>query len=452
MPLQDTVVTRRAVLGAGAAFGVTMLAACQPSNPSTAPTPLPTSGTVDLSVLVETNTLAWWQDVVELFNASSPFQINAEFNTIANADAKVQLSATLGAADAPDFSYTLIGNSVLGGLVKTGLVTDLTPYSDQYGWQSRFAPGLWESFKYGDTIPSIGYDTVPHTFIWYKKSVFERIGLEVPTDRIVSRSLMSDFVAAAAAAGLEPVSLGNRDIWPGSQTLSMTCQRMLSTEQLSGLQDAWHADSGVRWTDPDVVAALAQAQEMTTSDGWYVRAFNGLSNDDAQALLVNEGAAMLQQGYWFNSVVQSLDPGGVYDFFEFPVLNPSQPVRIINFSANGMVIPTRGKNPAVAAALYDFFISTKAQQVGLESYGRLGSLLGLADDPALTFPNQNLRDVVALVDVTDQNPFQMENDAPSEIAQDMMKMTQTLLAGDIEPKAYGETLQTMIDDNIQANG
>ncbi len=404
--------------------------------------------TVDLNMLVANTTLAWWQDVVKMFNKTSPYTIKPNFSIISNGNAKTQLPAALSSGSAPDISYTLEDFQAAGALVSAGLLSDWSPYAKKYGWQQKYGPNEWQSFYlHSPTLAAVSYDAVPHPFVWYFPSTFKKLGLTVPANRIVSLAQYKSYVQAGQKAGMQGLVIGNHDIWPGSQTLSITCQRTMSAQSLAKLQAAWYKNNGSKWTDPKPMLAITRLQQMV-KDNLFAPAVNALSYNDAQSVFLEKKALLHQDGYWFQQVFNTLAKGEDIDFFQFPVFDPSIPVRIINFGANGMCLPKKGKNPAAAAAVFNTALSVPAQQLFMSKFGNYPGILGLAGTAGATYPDAALKNVVALVSKTESNTFQMENDAPAPIAQKMMELTASLLALQVTPAQFASQLQAMIEQNI----
>jgi raffinose/stachyose/melibiose transport system substrate-binding protein len=489
--VSDESVSRRSFLRGGAAIGLTGIAAaaCSSSKKSTsaastsaapsaaattsAPAPAATSAaasasasapasavasavagapadgsTVKLNLVCEQTVFAWWHDVVALFNQDSKYKIDATYTSISNANAKVQVPTTLSGRDAPDMCYILAGPHYAGQVTRANLVEDLTPYAAQYKWQDRYGAAEWKTFYNGGILPTVAYDAVPHPVIWYKPDQFAKLGITIPANRQITKAQMDDIVKKSRAAGLQPVALGNKDMWPGSQTMSITVQRVLDADTLEKLGGAWIADTGVKWTDAGPTKAVEMTQQLF-KDGWFIDARNALAYTDAQTAFVSGKATMMQDGFWGSTAWPKVAPGVNIDWFHFPILDPAIPLRIINFGANGMVISKKSKNKAAAAALLDVAISPKAQTIFFEKYGSYPGILGIDRVAGITYPNDNLKTIVAMVDSTENDPFQMENDSPADIGQQVQVQTQSLLGLSITPAKFASQLQAEIDTSIK---
>lgn len=405
--------------------------------------------TVQVNLLVDNTLLDWWKSIVTMFNATSKYKVNPNYSVISNGAAKTQLPAALSSRDSPDLAYSLLG-SYTQTLAADNLIVDLTPYAKKYGWSSRYSSAEFASFHFGKLLAGVSYDAVPHTFIWYEPATFAKLGLKVPANRIVTSGQMQTYANAAKKAGLQPIVIGNHDIWPGSQTMSMVVQRTLDDASLTKLHSNWTSSSaGLKWTDPLPLKAVTRTQQII-KDGWFAQDINVIADSDAATAFFSKQAIMYQDGYWLQAMFKADAPHTDVDFFEFPAFEADLPVRVINFGANGMVVSKNAKQPDAAAALINASVSLPAQKIFLTKYANYPGILGVDKAPGITYPTTALKNVVELMDHTPSNPFQMENDSPGAIVQDMMVLTQSLLALQITPKQFCTQLQTMIENNMKS--
>jgi raffinose/stachyose/melibiose transport system substrate-binding protein len=455
--MSEADISRRTVLKGGAAAAVVVAAAplskLGRGLERVVDRPLATlepaaGSTVQVRLLVDNTLLDWWKNIVTTFNATSSYKVVPSYSVISNGNAKTQLPAALSSRDSPDLAYSLLG-SYTQTLVQDNLLVDLTPYAKKYNWAAKYSPAEFASFYFGKLLAGVSYDAVPHTFIWYEPAVFAKLGLKVPASRIVTAAQMQHYANVAKKAGLQPLTIGNHDLWPGSQTMSMVVQRTLDDASLTKLKNAWTSDSGLKWTDPLPLKAVTRTQQIVKS-GWFAPDINAIAYSDAVTAFFSKQAIMYQDGYWLQASFKTDAPHTDVDFFEFPAFEAGLPVRVINFGANGMVVSKNAKQPAAAAALINASVSLPAQKLFLTKYANYPGILGVDKAPGITYPTQALKNVVKLLDHTPSNPFQMENDSPGAIVQDMMVLTQSLLALQITPREFSTKLQAMIDSNIKS--
>lgn len=152
--------------------------------------------------------------------------------------------------------------------------------------------------------------------IYYNKKIFEKYHLQAP-------ATYSDFlnvVKTLAAAGIEPIALGNKDRWTGSLWY------MYLADRIAGSQTLASAISGKgSFTDPGLEQAAKSIQDLVEMNG-FNKGFNGMSNDEGKAEFMNGKAAMFLAGTWElpNFTTNPDVPQDFRDsvgFFKFPTVD-----------------------------------------------------------------------------------------------------------------------------------
>ena len=138
-------------------------------------------------------------------------------------DMKATAQLALSSDDGPDVAQINQGESDMVALVRAGLLTDLTPYWQKYGWSDRFAPTLAARNSVLGDGSAYGqgnlYGIAPNAEfvgVFYNKEIFANAGVAVP-------KTFADFEAALEtlkASGETPIMFGNLDGWPAIHTYS----------------------------------------------------------------------------------------------------------------------------------------------------------------------------------------------------------------------------------------
>ena len=124
--------------------------------------------------------------------------------------------------------------------------------------------------------------------IFYNKKIFKDNGIEVP-------KTFDDLVKAAKTLdknGVEPIALGNKDKWTGSLWYMYLADRIGGKEALSSAIDRTGS-----FEDPALVSAAEKVQTLVDANG-FVSGFNGLSDEEAKSMFMNEQAAMYLIATW----------------------------------------------------------------------------------------------------------------------------------------------------------
>jgi len=181
--------------------------------------------------------------------------------------------------------------------------------------QGSFVAGATEAYTInGKTYAlPLEFNVAP---VYYNKKIFAQYGLQVP-------KTYDDFlkiVKTLATNGVEPIALGNKDRWTGSLWYTYMADRIAGTETLA------NAIKGTSsFTDPGLVEAAKRVQVLVDMNA-FNKGFNGLSNDEVKAELMNSGAAMYLIGTWElpNYTTNRDIPQEVRDnigFFKFPIVD-----------------------------------------------------------------------------------------------------------------------------------
>ena len=253
--------------------------------------------------------------------------------------------------------------------VNSGQFMDVTDVWDENG--------LRESL--GSAAASMEMDGkmwgVPYTYyqwgIYYNKSVYEQVGVEVP-------DTWDEFVAnceAFSAAGIDCITTGTKALWPGAGIFDYLNLRTNGYEhhmQLTGGE--------IPWTDDSVRATFAEWAKVQP----YITANHAAIDwQDAAALLVQGRAANYVMG---NFAVAVFKEGGLTDetlgFMPFPTINPDVP-RAEEAPTDTVHIPAGAKNVEDAKKFLAFLATADVQTKLNEALGQLpiNKDSSVGDDP-----------------------------------------------------------------------
>jgi len=147
-----------------------------------------------------------WQEAIDEFQSRYP-HIRIVHETVAGSGAALYpdaLRTALLSGDPPDV-FLMWGGTIAAPYVRAGQVRDLKEYYDKYNWHERLIPWAVEATQYeGATygvpvlVRGIGY--------WYRKDIFERYGLTVPS----SYAEMEQLAEKLRAQNIHALSLGGR--------------------------------------------------------------------------------------------------------------------------------------------------------------------------------------------------------------------------------------------------
>jgi multiple sugar transport system substrate-binding protein len=289
---------------------------------------------------------AAWNSVVEEFERAHP-EIEVKFNIYDHESYKKGIRNWLTSAP-PDVVFWNVGYR-MRQFVTPGL---LEPVSDLYTAEVRNDLGSAavdlvsvEGVQYG--VPFSQY----HIGLYYRTDLLEQAGVAEAPRRWPE---LIEACKKLKAAGLAPIVIGSRDLWPTAAWFDYLDLR------INGF--AFHRslmDGKVPFTDPRVRAVFDRWRELL-DHGCFVENHASLSWQESQALLYQGKGAMMLIG---NFIVANFPPeiAAKMDFAPFPVVEESVG-RFEDAPMNSLHIPARARNKEEARKFLAYVLRPEVQQ------------------------------------------------------------------------------------------
>ncbi|MCX5137439.1 ABC transporter substrate-binding protein [Streptomyces sp. NBC_00340] len=226
---------------------------------------------------------------------------------------------------------------------------------------------VWD--KIGDNFPDAmkslskgedgKYYFVPlYTYPWaifYRKSVFQQYGYEVPTS-------WDQFVALCKKMkkdGLVPIAFGDKDAWPALGTFDQINFRTNGYD--------FHVDlmaGKASWTDAKVRAAFDHWAEILP---YHQEGAVGRTWQDAAQSLVAKKSGMYLLGTFVGQQFTNEADREDLDFFAFPEIDSAYGQDTVEAPTDGFLLSKAPKNRSGAIKLLEFLGSPAAEQIYLKS-------------------------------------------------------------------------------------
>lgn len=382
---------------------------------------------VTITVRVNADQEAMWTALAEGFQSDYP-SVTVELETEGFDTLQQNAPRYLSSGDAPD----LLRLAAPGDTVVDGLLLNLDPYAEAWGWDALPSSQLeqWTLESNGRTKGSGSLYGLSAGFglvgLYYDEAKLAALGFDGPP------ATLAEFeeVLAAAKANGEVAILG--DVTYLFQGL------MQSLGATDDVRDWVNNVDGASIDIPEAVEAATILQEW--SEAGYLAA-DASTTDAGTAFgrfLGGEGV-FFAHGSWFAGGVDQA-PGGPYGFTVLPT--DGAPLATMS-AGNAMVIPANAEHPNEAAAFLDWIQRedgrTVIVEVGGLAPGGVGDLdlAALADRPVFvatleTFARVN--DDGGIVDF-------LANATASMASSTLVPQAQLLLGGRATPEEFVAALQ-----------
>lgn len=342
---------------------------------------------------------------------------------------KDQILVALAGGEPPDvFSYW--AGARTQSVFENGHLQPITQVFDNADVWNNFPQALVDAGIHGGEphLLPFGFHYVA---FFYNPHVMAAAGVtSMPTNS-------EEFFAAAeqiADSGVKPIALGSMNRWPAQFWFDFLILRTAGPEYRAKLMSG-----EASYTDPEVVAAMELWKDLADA-GFFVDDANAYTWTDAADQVANGEAAMTLMGTWITGYWNGigLEPVTDYDFFNFPVLDPSIENAALG-PIDGWALSADAANPEGAMLL-------------LEHYADPGNQLTWALEQGALPPNSNadttqLNPVMAkaLVEVgkADSYSFNYDLATPPPVAEVGLDMFQAFMD---DPSGYADLLSSAQSD------
>ncbi|MCX4918615.1 ABC transporter substrate-binding protein [Streptomyces sp. NPDC060011] len=203
------------------------------------------------------------------------------------------------------------------------------------------------------------YYFVPlYTYPWaifYRKSVFQQHGYDVPTtwDQLVAlcKKMKKD--------GLVPIAFADKDAWPAMGTFDQINFRLngydFHVELMGGKAS---------WTDPKVKAVFDHWAELLP---YHQDGFMGRTWQDAAQTMVAKKAGMYLLGSFVAQQFTNKADLDDLDFFAFPEMNPAYGQDTVEAPTDGFMVSKAPKNHSGVVKLLEYLGTPAAEQIYLKA-------------------------------------------------------------------------------------
>ncbi|WP_218003523.1 ABC transporter substrate-binding protein [Nocardia concava] len=375
-----------------------------------------------------------WDQAIKDFQAAHP-DLTVKFERKGFEQIQKTGPMILNSSDAPDVMENPKGNGTAGLLARKGLLTDLTPAAQKYGWDKLLPASLGVPGRYDDKgvmgsgnwygIPSYG----EFGLIYYNKSLFAKHGIPIPATFDDLMRAMDAFLAK----GVTPLANA------GSEYIGHQYIYQLA---LTKADRAW-VDSYQRYTTKADFHDAAWSYAFNTFSDWVKKGYiakdsAGLKAEDAGNAFEQQKYPMIMSGtWWFGRFQKEITFD--WDTFAFPgsKLYPGS-------GGNLWIVPKKSKKTDLATEFIDLTMRKQIQNL----LGNNGGVPIAADPAAITDPkSQQLAKTFAQMSANDGLAYYP--DWPAAGFYDVFSsQVQKLISGTASPDQVQSDLQKAYDANL----
>jgi raffinose/stachyose/melibiose transport system substrate-binding protein len=379
------------------------------------------------------------EEMTRKFEAAHPgVKVVITYMTMDDLNKTVPLA--LNQPDGPDVAEVNNGYSVMGSVVKAGLLLPLEPYVQKYGWDKLISPGLLARMSFTPDGKEFGKGNLygmalsaEIVGVYYNKKIFADNNVSVPKtfqEYEADLKLFKD-------KGIVPIAMAA----VGSDS-SIAVQapeailHLLTNRQW--LDDFAFGRPNVSYNTPESIKAAEIFQNWGKA-GYFYPGYEGIGGQDMAGIFAQGGIATMIAGNWWSSTIIDVAPNQ-FGFFVLPSFAGNPPALSIGGLGFPHSISAHSKHPDLAAE----YINTLISQEAADAYASVGQLPSRSiSDAQKTNVDPLLADIIAAFDNQNKNDLigQYLDWAGPNMWDAATAATQELLANKITPAEFAAQIE-----------
>lgn len=271
--------------------------------------------TIELWVLNDQDKM--YEPLIRDFVAENP-NIEIKISTRTTDGHKEGLKVAASSNTLPNLWFNW-GGSLGSFYPENGLTLDLTEYAEKGNWDEKYLEAGIELTKFDGQISGVPIK-LASLGLFYRKDIFNDLGLQVPTTFAELENVMETL----KANGITPISLGGRFGWMTMRFTEAILEHFAGPElkdRLISLEESWD--------NPAVVQTYAKLKEWVDKE-YFPPGFIVEDPSEVKIPLYRGTAAMVFEGPWFDTTMLNDEfDNSIVGFFPFPT--DHTPMRVSSF-------------------------------------------------------------------------------------------------------------------------
>lgn len=273
----------------------------------------------------------------------------------------------------PDVGMTW-SEGFLKPYVEGNMFAPLDDVIERSGLKDSFIPGVKEAYAVDGKTYALPLE-MNVSYVFYNKEIFKKYHLDVPNTYEDFKKIVKTLVDH----NVVPVTVGNKEGWPGSLWWMYLVDRIGGPDVLTNA-----VDRQASFEDPALVKAAEEIQKLVDM-GAFVKGNTGLSNDEAKGYFMNEQAAMFLTATWeLPNYTTSPDVSQEFKdkvgYFKFPVYEGGKSDTSSYVGGPGVGLFVAEDSPVKEQA--KDFVSYFVKKWGEKSVTEAGVIPGTKVDPS----------------------------------------------------------------------
>ncbi|GAB3058938.1 extracellular solute-binding protein [Virgibacillus ainsalahensis] len=365
-------------------------------------------------------------DIIAGFEEENP-DVNVELEVLSNEQYKDKLKVLSASNELPD-----VGMTWAAGFLEPYVEGDMfAPLDDiiESDLSDSFVSGTTEAYAMDGNTYGLPLELNIAT-VFYNQAIFDEYGLEAPE----TYEELNNVIETLSDNNVAPIALGNKDRWTGSLWYMYLADRIGGA---SVLNEA--IGRTCSFEDPSLISAAEEVQNLVDSEA-FTQGFNGLSDEEAKSMFMNEQAAMYLIATWdlpnytTNEDVPQEFRDSV-DFFKFPTVDGQGDMdSFVGGPGVGLFVAEDSDVKEEAKAFVSYFV----QQWGEKSVTDAGVIPATkVDGESLDLPQMYV-DVLNELNEASNITLFADVQMSSDVAQVHLDMIQALFGGEITPEEFAK--------------
>lgn len=282
------------------------------------------------------------KNIIDQWNKENP-DIQIVQTVTENNAYKTKIKAAISANEAPDIIYAWAGGFTKP-FVDAGKILPLDDYLND-GTKDKMLPGALTNVTYNGKVYGLTYNQQAGA-LYVNKQIFDDNGIKIPTtfDELLTA------VKALRAKGITPMTVGEKDEWPGMWYYDMMALRT------AGSQSSLDAlNKKASFDQPQFALAAEKLQELVNAKA-FDPGILALTRDESIVQLTSGKVAMYFGGNFDAGTIDASSLKGKIVAVKFPTITGGNgdPSEYLGGGADCLLVNanTKNKDAAVKAAKY----------------------------------------------------------------------------------------------------